>query len=248
MDRRAFLLSSGALATIGIVPGALAQTFVTQFAKLRGSGKRVPSAHYLRYLRVITASSLLIAFATATVKPYLVRVVFGNQYAFSTSLVDLGLIAIILGTVKQALLVGLIAERRTGYASLDSIVNSGAGAIVGNFLIPQLQAAGVLIGEVVGHLASFSILFVLLCVRVRGEGRWLEVMAVGGSLVVGVTMLLVSYFTRDTGAHFLPLAAGFTLFALSLPVLLFTQEERSKGRQELERLLRLRGDDSAPGD
>lgn len=226
---------------VAFAPGALAQTFVTQLASARGSGDRVPSGHYLRYLRVIVASSLITALGAAVIKPYLVRIAFGSQYVWTTSLLDLGLISIILGTVKQALLVGLISERRTGYALVDSLVSTITSAAIGNVLIPQLQAAGLLLGELLGNLASFTILFGLLSVRVRGEGKLLELVGTAGSLFAGLLMLAASYALRDSGSHVLPLAAGLALLLLCLPFVLFTRDERSKSVVELQRLyVRLR--------
>jgi len=221
---------------VAFAPAALAITFVTQFASLRGGGQNVPTTHFLRYLRVIIASALLTALATATIKPYLVRVAFGTQYVGTVPLVDLGLISISLTTLRQALVVGLISERRTGYALLDSLVTTLISAVLGQLLIPQLQAAGYLLAELLGNLASLSVLALVFGARLHREGRSLELFRALGVLLAGLAMLAASYALRAGGPHVLQLLAGFSGMLLAVAFALFTSEERSRGLTELTRL------------
>ncbi|MEY4575763.1 MAG: Polysaccharide biosynthesis protein [Pseudomonadota bacterium] len=226
---------------VSFVPAALAQTFLTQFAGARGAGNRVPTHDFVRYVRIIVAGSLLSSLGTMLIAPWLVPILFGPQYASAAKLVALGLMTATVLATKQAVLVGLMSERRTSYALLDALVASVAGALFALWWMPRLGIAGMMLAEFAAHALSMLVLATLLTTRLSSAAGVGHARAQAGVAALGLTLGLVSLATTyqvfDTPARLPWLLAQALLALVGVPWCLFTRDERKAAREELQRAL-----------
>jgi len=209
------------------VPGALAQTFVTQFAGVRGAADQVPTQDFVRYLRLIIAGSTWSALGTAALSPWLVPLIFGGQHAAASRLVSLGVMTATVQAIKQAVLVGLLSERRTSYALLDSFIASATCAGLAALWTPTFGVTGLVVAEFSGHLLALVVLCGRLAPRVVGSALGRQAAGAAVGLACGLLGLVFAYRAFDLpwrGAWLATLCAG----ALpGLAFLLFTPSERA---------------------
>jgi O-antigen/teichoic acid export membrane protein len=221
---------------VGFVPHAIAQTFITQFAAARGASDRVPAHHFMRYVRVIIATAMITALGVTLFAPLLIALVFGPAYASTSKLVAVGLMTAAVLTLKQAILVGLVSERRSEYALSDTLVSSAVCAGVARVLIPTYGTAGFLASELVAHLAATLTIGLAMAWRMREAKVGRQALAAITALLYGLLAMLAGYLTHDTPSHVPLLIASIAVGLLGFAFGLFDAGERSAALLELRRI------------
>lgn len=212
---------------VAFVPAAFAQTFVTQFAGMRGGASQIPSRDFLRYLRLIVAGGVLSAVATAIVAPWIVPLIFGPDYVPAARLVSIGVMSALLLTTKQAVLVGLIAERRTSFSLLDSLLVSVGYAGLSALLIAPLGVTGLLLADCGSQLLSLAIMGIVVGRRFVQPGIGGEAAKTLLSMLLALALLAASYLLFDSPLRLLWAASWLALAAGMVPALLLRRDERA---------------------
>ena len=212
---------------VTLLPGSMAVAFLTEFASARGNAKQVLPSDLLRYIRLILANAILVAATAAWAARFIVPLAFGATYAPVVKLTSLGVASALVLVTKQAILTGLMSERRTGYALTDSLVSSVVYALLALWLQPRFGLAGMLISELLGHLTALILLAWLL------SGRFTQTPsarpALKTALVLAFTLLALACTFSVYDLPWGPLSSSLLLISLcaGLPWALFTSDERS---------------------
>jgi len=230
---------------VAFLPQSMAVTFLTEFAGARGSEAQVSRHDFSRYIRIIVASAILAATSGAWMSNWLVPLAFGDHYTAAVKLVSIGVATALVNATKQALLVGLMSERKTGYALADSFVSSLMYAPLAMFLTPKLGVAGLLLAELVSQLTTLLLLGSILSSRFTHADSARPAFKALSALVVTITVLLLTYFVYDRPGSWLGYVPALIGLSLSVPWVLFTQGERTALVQTLRARFRARS--STPG-
>lgn len=212
---------------VGFLPQSMALTFLTEFAGARGSGTQVSHHDFLRYIRIIVASAILGATFAACTAAWLVPLAFGDRYLRAVPLVSIGVSTALVNSTKQAMLVGLMSERKTGYALIDSVLSSLVYAPLALLLTPALGVAGMLLGELISQLTSLLFLGWVLSSRFTHADNAGSAWKALAALLVTISTLLLTYFYYGhaySALFFMPALLGLSV---SVPWVLFTHGERS---------------------
>jgi len=211
---------------VTLLPGSMAVVFVTEFASARGSANKVVHRDLLRYIRMILATAIIIATTIAWTANWIVPVAFGSNYLSVVKLTSLGVATTLVLVTKQAILTGLLSERRTGYALTDSLISSIAYALLAVWLQPRYGIAGMLLSELLGHLCALVVLGGLLSgrfVHAETAGPALKAVAM---LTVTLIALVCSFAVHERTWGPLVYTPILIVLSASVPWVLFTREER----------------------
>ena len=211
---------------VTLLPGSMAVAFLTEFASARGSAKQVVHRDLLRYIRMILATAIVVASTIAWTANWLVPLAFGSTYLSVVKLTSLGVATALITVGKQAILTGLMSERRTGYALADSLLSSVVYALLAVWLQPRYGIAGMLISELFGHLSALIFLSARLSTRFVHADTAAPALKAAGMLTVTLLALFLSFAIHDRSWG--PLLYTPVLIALSasVPWVLFTRDER----------------------
>jgi O-antigen/teichoic acid export membrane protein len=209
---------------VAFLPASLAVTFLTEFAGARGDNAQVSHRDFLRYIRLIVASAIVAATTAAWTATWVVPLVFGAQYTSAVRLVGLGVANALVIATKQAMLTGLMSERKTGYPLADALVSSLVYAVLAALLIPTLGVAGMLLGEVLGQLTALLLLAAMLSSRFAQPDSARPALTALVTLMLTLTALGAAFVYSDRPWLYTPLLIGLSV---SVPWLLFTRDERA---------------------
>lgn len=229
---------------VAFLPQSMAVTFLTEFAGARGSESQVSRQDFLRYIRIIIASAIVAATSGAWLSRWLVPMAFGDRYSVAVKFVSIGVATALVYATKQAMLIGLMSERKTGYALADSFVSSVMYAVLAMVLTPKLGVAGLLLGELASQLTTLLMLGWILANRFRHADSARPALKALGALVVTLTVLLLTYYVHDRPGSWLGYTPALIGLSLSVPWVLFTQGERTALVQTLR--ARFRASSSTP--
>lgn len=218
---------------VAFLPGAMAVTFVTELTGARGNAAQVGAADFMRYIRVVVASAAIAALTAAWTASWLVPLIFGATYASAVKLVSLGVATATVTATKQALLVGLMSERKTGYALMDSLLSSSAYTALAISLTPSLGVTGILLSDLLGQSLPLLVLSILLSNRFKQPDTWKQALLAFLALAMTLSALMFAFAAHDRVFLTAPLLVSLSLGA---PWLLFTRAERA----QLTQLLRER--------
>lgn len=212
---------------VTLLPGSMAVAFLTEFAGARGSAQQVLPRDLLRYIRLILANAIIVATTIAWTATWLVPLAFGSTYASVVKLTSLGVATTVIMVVKQAILTGLMSERKTGYALADALISSIVYALLAAWLQPRFGIAGMLIGELLGHLTALILLAGLLSGRFVHAETAMSALKASAVLVLTLIALVFSFSSHDSAWG--PWLYTPVLIALSasVPWALFTRDERT---------------------
>jgi O-antigen/teichoic acid export membrane protein len=212
---------------VAIVPGSMAVAFLSEFAGARGNAEQVLGRDFLRYIRMIVANAIIAATTLAWTANWLVPLAFGSTYLSAVKLTSLGVATTVVMVTKQAILTGLMSERKTGYALLDSLLSSVLFALLAVWLQPDLGVAGMLLAELIGHLTVLILFASLLTGRfVQAETRVPAIKA-ASALMLTITALLFSFSTHDEAWGPWLYTPILICLSASVPWVLFTRNERT---------------------
>jgi O-antigen/teichoic acid export membrane protein len=186
---------------VSFIPGAMAQTFITQLASVRGTSDRVPIEHFVRYARITIAGSTITALGVSLVLPILVPVIFGATYARTCPLVATGLLTVVVLTLKQCILVSFVSERRSLYALLDTGVAMTVFALSAGPLIDRFGTTGFVLAEFSAHFAALLAVGAAIVPRLRKPAPGGSVVIASLLFVMGLVELAVSAATMSRREH-----------------------------------------------
>lgn len=218
---------------VAFLPSAMAVTFVTELTGARGSDAQVKTTDFLRYIRVVVASAAIAALTAAWSASWLVPLVFGPTYAGSVKLVSLGVATATINATKQALLVGLLSERKAGYALMDSLLSSALYSAIAFVITPMFGVTGILVSDLLGQSLPLLVFGVLLSGRFRTPDTTRRVLLTLLALGLTLSALILTFALHDQprGTWLTtPLLIGASL---SVPWLLFSGTERAQISQML---------------
>ena len=211
---------------VALLPGSMAVAFLTEFASARGSAKEVAHRDLLRYIRMILATAIVVAATLAWTAGWIVPLAFGPSYASVVKLTSLGVATMLIIAAKQAILTGLMSERKTGYALADSLISSITYALLAVWLQPPYGIAGMLISELIGHLIALLFLAGFLSRRFAHADTALPALKAAGMLALTLIALGGRFVLHERAWG--PLLYTPVLIALSavVPWALLTRDER----------------------
>lgn len=230
---------------VAFLPQSMAVTYLTEFAGARGNEAQVSRHDFSRYIRIIIASAILAATSGVWMSHWLVPLAFGDRYASAVKFVSIGVATALVNATKQSLLIGLMSERKTGYALADSFVSSILYAPLAVLLTPMLGVAGLLLGELVSQLATLLMLGWVVSSRFRHADSARPAFKALSALVITITALLLTYFVYDRANSWMAYVPVLIGLSLCVPWVLFTQGERTALVQMLR--ARFRAGSSTPG-
>jgi O-antigen/teichoic acid export membrane protein len=212
---------------VALLPGSMAVAFLTEFASARGNAKEVVHRDLLRYIRMILATAIIVATTVAWTANWLVPVAFGSTYASVVKLTSLGVATTLVIAVKQAILTGLMSERKTGYALADSLISSVTYALLAVWLQPRYGIAGMLTSELFGHLSALLFLAGFLSKRFVHADTAGPALKAAGMLVITLSALGCSFVLHEHAwgpLLYTPILIGLSS---SVPWALLTRDERA---------------------
>lgn len=211
---------------VTLLPGSMAVAFLSAFASARGSATQVVPRDLLRYIRMMLATAIVVAATIAWTARWLVPLAFGDAYLSVAKLTSLGVATALIMVSKQAILTGLMSERKTGFALADSLISSIVYALLAVWLQPSYGIAGMLLSELLGHLCALVFLSGGLSKRFVHVETALP--ALRAAFVLTVTLLvLVGSFAFYERAWGLVLGMPCSIaLSVSVPWLLFSRDER----------------------
>jgi O-antigen/teichoic acid export membrane protein len=212
---------------VAFLPAAMAVTFLTELTGARGSAAQVKSTDFMRYIRVVVASAAIAATTAAWAANWLVPLIFGGTYASAVKLVSLGVATATVNATKQALIVGLISERKTGYALMDSLLSSALYTAFAMSLTPSWGVTGILISDLLGQSVPLIVFSVLLSGRFKQPDTRKQALLTLLALALTLAALVFAFAMHEHTLGpivYTPLLIGVSLGA---PWLLFTREERA---------------------
>jgi O-antigen/teichoic acid export membrane protein len=223
---------------VTFLPNSMATAFLTEFAGARGGDSQVSHRDFLRYIRLIAASAIIAATTAAWTARWLVPLAFGDNYISAVKLVNLGVATAIVYVTKQAMVVGLMSERRTGYALLDSFLSSGAYAALAWLLTPSFGLVGMLSAELLGHSITLIVMSAILAKRFRTPETLRPARKTAGTMLLTLGMLMLALYVHDTTSGALLCTPFLIALSAGTPWLLFTRDEREVLSQMLRARLR----------
>jgi O-antigen/teichoic acid export membrane protein len=212
---------------VTLLPGSMAVAFLTGFAGARGSAQQVLPRDLLRYIRLILANAILVATTIAWTANWLVPLAFGSTYSSVVKLTSLGVATTVIIVVKQAILTGLMSERRTGYALADALISSIVYASLAAWLQPRFGIAGMLGSELIGHLTALIILAGLLSGRFVHAETAVPALKAASVLTLTLIALVFSFSAHDSAWGPVLYIPVLVALSASVPWALFTRDERS---------------------
>lgn len=229
---------------VGFLPQTMAVTFITEFAGARGDESQVSRHDFLRYIRIIVASAIVGATTAVWTSNWIVPLAFGDRYASAVRLVSIGVATALVNATKQAMIVGLMSERKTGYALADSFVSSVMYAPLAMLLTPGLGVAGLLLAELMSQLTSLVMLGWILSTRFMQADSARPAFKALSALLVTIAALLVTYLVYDRPNSWMAYVPALICLSASVPWVLFNKGERTALVQILS--ARFRAGSSSP--
>jgi O-antigen/teichoic acid export membrane protein len=211
---------------VALLPGSMAVAFLTEFASARGDAKEVVHRDLLRYIRMIVATAIIVATTVAWTADWIVPVAFGTTYASVVKLTSLGVATALIIAAKQAILTGLMSERKTGYALADSLISSVIYALLAVWLQPRYGIAGMLTSELIGHLSALIFLGGFLSKRFAQADTAVPALKAAGMLAITLIALGCSFVLHEHAWGpfvYTPILIGLSS---SVPWALLTRDER----------------------
>lgn len=211
---------------VALLPGSMSVAFLTEFASARGSATEVVHRDLLRYIRMSLATAIIVATTIAWTANWVVPWVFGATYASVVKLVSIGVATMLITVTKQAILTGLMSERKTGYALADSLISSIVYALLAVFLQPRYGIAGMLLSELLGHLSALIFLGGFLSKRFVHVDTAAPAIKAAAMLAVTLFVLVGSFVLHERAWGVLLYAPILIGLSSSVPWALFTRDER----------------------
>lgn len=143
-------------AIVSFVPTSASAAMVSMLTRTRTENKSALADMVVRNVKMVLVFALLMAAVVTIVLPWLMPVLFGQQYIAATGAAGLALLTAVLTAVTGVIGNALFSAKRVDLVFLTTLVQMSVFSIAGILLVPDYGLIGYLSAELLGYLVLLA--------------------------------------------------------------------------------------------